>query len=197
MHPEPTPRVDLKPSSEAPAAASLSALMDGQPDALEPACRAWRDDAAARATWHRYHLIGDALRAESLVVAPAGDAAFLQGLRARLSAEPARLPPALARTEAPQGWRVPVAVAASLVLVVGAMLVARMGPGAVGDPTLALAADSAQGLQGDAGVPAVLTDARLDEFLRAHQAAGGGLGAAAAGGGLRRADLLVPVSVRP
>ena len=42
----------------------LSALADGQADAAEPACGLWRDDAAARQTWHAYHLIGDVLRSE-------------------------------------------------------------------------------------------------------------------------------------
>ncbi len=38
----------------------------------------------------------------------------------------------------------------------------------------------------------VLRDARLDEFLRAHQAARGGVAVAAPGGTLRRVDSVVP-----
>jgi sigma-E factor negative regulatory protein RseA len=196
MHPKPAHRVALNTPAET-AAAHLSALMDGQADALEPACRAWREGAAARATWHRYHLIGDALRAESLVAAPAHDAAFLQALRARLATEPVRLAPDAGDTRARQGWRVPVAVAASAVLVVGSMAVARLGPAGAAAPALAQATDTHHGTQRDAVVPALLTDARLDEFLRAHRAAAGGLGAAAAGGSLRPVGLLVPVSARP
>jgi TorA maturation chaperone TorD len=63
----------------------LSALADGQADATEPACGLWRDDAAARQTWHAYHLIGDVLRSEELAREPGRDAAFVAALRADIA----------------------------------------------------------------------------------------------------------------
>ena len=77
--------------------------MDGEADASAAAgmLRAWRDDAAGRAAWHAYHLIGDVLRSEDLRSAPRRDAAFLAALRARLDAEPALLAPAA--VDAPRG----------------------------------------------------------------------------------------------
>jgi len=72
----------------------LSALTDGQatPEEVARACAAWRDDPQARAAWHRYHLIGDALRSPELLQAGTGSA-FLQGFRARLAQEPVVLAP--------------------------------------------------------------------------------------------------------
>ena len=51
----------------------LSALVDGE---LDPAgsttsCAAWARDAALRADWHAWHLIGDVLRSEDLASNPA------------------------------------------------------------------------------------------------------------------------------
>jgi hypothetical protein len=43
---------------------------------------------------------------------------------------------------------------------------------------------------------ALITDPRLDEFLRAHQAMGGGMLAAAPGSSLRRVEGIVPAVVR-
>jgi sigma-E factor negative regulatory protein RseA len=73
----------------------LSSLMDGDADAsaTQQACAAWRGDAAARADWHAYHVIGDVLRTPELTPARAGDAAFVQLLRMRLAAEPVVMAP--------------------------------------------------------------------------------------------------------
>lgn len=78
------------------ARSSLSSLMDGDlaPAAVADACRAWRDDAEARACWHTYHLIGDVLRADDLALSPARDRDFLQALRTRLADEPVPMAPA-------------------------------------------------------------------------------------------------------
>ena len=111
----------------------LSALADGQADAAEPACGLWRDDAAARQTWHAYHLIGDVLRSEDLAREPGRDAAFLAGLRAKLAAEPVVLAPMTAapRERARQPWLLPAAAAAGFVAVAGVLEVLRLGtPGA-------------------------------------------------------------------
>ena len=73
----------------------LSALSDGecQPDEVARACAEWRRDAALRARWHAYQLIGDVLRSEDLACAPDRDAAFLGRLRERLQQEPVVLAP--------------------------------------------------------------------------------------------------------
>jgi sigma-E factor negative regulatory protein RseA len=127
----------------------LSALADGEADADEAdrACAAWRADESARRQWHRYHLIGDALRSEELAREPARDAAFLGALRARLVGEPvvmAPMPqevsasalhaparPAVAVAARATGWRqawvTPVAVAAGVAAVAGVLVVTRLG----------------------------------------------------------------------
>jgi sigma-E factor negative regulatory protein RseA len=181
----------------------LSACADGQADALSPACQLWRDDAQARQTWHRYHLIGDVLRSDDLATSPARDAAFLAGLRLRLADEPVVLAPfAQAGTAARRpAWRLPAALAASFVLVFGAFSVARLGPvGAGGETSIASASVivlAQAGRSTEAQGPALITDPRLDEFLRAHQAMGGGLQAAAPGVGLRRVEVVIPALTRP
>jgi len=125
----------------------LSALTDGQatPEEAARASAAWRDDPQARASWHRYQLIGDALRSPELLQASEGSA-FLQGFRARLAQEPVVLAPqavSVARGErhssqAPvsqvqslkrRPWAGPAAVAASFVLLVGLMASNLAGPG--------------------------------------------------------------------
>lgn len=175
----------------------LSALADGQADALPRACQAWRDDAKARQTWHAYHLIGDVLRSEDLAHKPAHDAAFLASLRDKLAAEPVVLAPAPVKPRR-QAWLVPTAVAAGFVVVAGVLVVSRMN--LPSDATAgALAAASSPGLtlvgNGAAAVPAtrlgegaVIRNPRLDEYLRAHQSARGGVPVAVPGGELRRVD---------
>ncbi len=187
----------------------LSALADGEAQAAPQACERWRVDADARRTWHAYHLIGDVLRSEDLARAPARDAAFLVGLRSRLAQEPVVLAPAALAVPAgrPRAhrWLVPAAAAAGFVAVAGVLVVVRMsGPdGASGFSTMAAASrpgvtlassDGAAPAPMVSGADAVLIrDARLDEFLRAHQAARGGMAVAAPGGTLRRVEAALPV----
>ncbi len=186
--------------------ALLSALADGQADALAQACQAWRDDPQARQTWRTYHLIGDVLRSDELARHPGRDEDFLAGLRQRLAAEPVPLAPSPAPPPVPrrQPWLVPVAAAAGFVVVAGVLVVSRLGaPGAAaGSPTLAAASGAAVTLVGMAARPAasavrsgegtLIRDARLDEYLRAHQSARGGVAVAAPGGLLRQVDAVAP-----
>ena len=183
----------------------VSAAVDGDADALARTCADWRGDARTRATWHTYHLIGDAMRSSELAASPARDEAFLAALRGRLAAEPVVLAPqalpAVARRN-PGAWRVPVAVAAGFAVVAGVLVVSRLSvPSESGGPALASASSpqgsglrSAAGVVPATGAPAVdngvIRDARLDEYLRAHQSARGAMGAP--GGGLRRADVELP-----
>jgi len=134
----------------------LSALTDGELDATATAraCSAWRDDVAARSTWHAYQLIGDVLRSDDLASNPTRDAAFLAALRDRLAAEPVVLAPeapaAPVMPVRPQvaanagrlsrwSWMAPSAVAAGFVLVAGALFVTRspLPGGAVMDASMA------------------------------------------------------------
>lgn len=123
---------------------ALSALADGQAQAsdVSRACSAWREDADARASWQAYHLIGDVMRSDDLAQG-SGSADFLAKFRDRLAQEPVVLAPASAHavasqpvvTSAPTNvvalkrrtWAGPMAVAASFVMVVGAVVTLQMG----------------------------------------------------------------------
>jgi sigma-E factor negative regulatory protein RseA len=197
--------------------AGLSSLMDGEADmtAVQKASACWRDDPAARSTWHAYHLIGDVMRSDDLASPPGHDAAFLAALRVKLAAEPALLAPtpvlALAAASPPrrQAWLMPAAMAAGFVAVAGVLLVTRQSaPEPATTPLLASGSVATDGMQRvvrapDAGSPLVLggapgdarmiRDAQLDAYLRAHRGMRGGAAAALPGGELRG---LETVSVR-
>lgn len=120
----------------------LSALADGQAhsDEVTRACGAWRQQPEARATWHAYHLIGEAMRSPDQA-SDSDSAAFLQRLRVRLAEEPVVFSPQSAQSVAragagpevsPEGaalvqplkrrmWAGPMAVAASFAVIVGAL----------------------------------------------------------------------------
>lgn len=212
------PNSPAQPPSAEDARSWLSALCDGQADAADPACAAWRHDAEARRTWHAYQLIGDVMRSEDLARPAAGDANFLAALRQRLEAEPVVLAPeplpAAVASAAPvrrrQAWLMPVAAAAGFVVVAGVLVVARVGlPGGAtdapagfagaGQPSVAVVpvvngltrpVGAAAGAQAEG--EAVLRDERLDEYLRAHQFARGGATITPPSTALRRVDLAVP-----
>lgn len=198
----------------------LSALADGEVDAVQPGCDAWRRDPAARAVWHEWHLIGDVMRSEDLAQAAGRDAAFLARLRERLADEPVPLAPtpspmtAVAPTDAAsrfaalrrrQAWLAPAAVAAGFMVVAGALLVVQ-----VTQTEAPLAgAPIASGPQGGgllavrAGAPAMpvapvmdsqfIRDAQIDRLLEAHRGALGG-SMVVPGGMKRHLDPVVPAS---
>ena len=187
----------------------LSALADGQADAAEPACTLWRGDASARQTWLAYHLIGDVLRSEELARSPSRDAAFLAGLREKLAVEPVVLAPGVpaARERSRQPWLLPAAAAAGFVAVAGVLVVLRLGTPGAPVPAAVLAGASGAGITAVSTVVvpatpsmqggAFIRDPQLDEYLRAHQAARGGVAEAAPGGMLRRVDVLAPTAGAP
>jgi sigma-E factor negative regulatory protein RseA len=125
------------------ASAWLSALTDGEAHAVDRACAHWRDEPAARQTWHTYQLIGDVMRSKDLATAPARDAAFLAAVRVRLQAEPVVLAPAplvsatAAKASAPRlpAWLLPAAAVAGFAAVAAVLVATR-----VGSPGLALTA---------------------------------------------------------
>jgi len=175
----------------------LSALVDGElkPGDAARACAAWRDDASCRATWHTYHLIGDALRSDDLASDGQHDAQFLKALRERLAREPVVLAPAPQGVEsAPMravavggrrwGWRAPSAVAAGFVMVAGALVatreperpaavalaptpVAKAAPSAAAEPILVATNPAAAPVGMVDGK--FIRDARLDRYLAAHK----------------------------
>lgn len=197
--------------------ALLSALADGDAQALQPGCELWRDDADARRTWHAYHLIGDVMRSEELAARPGRDAAFLASLRVRLEAEPVVLAPEplpAPAVESPirsarrrQRWLLPTAAAAGFVAVAGVLVVVRMAEAPAGGPTLASVPAPQQGVRTVAAEPAaprqlviegrLIRDARLDAYLEAHRQGFIGPSAAVPGGVPRNIEIAAPVVPAP
>jgi sigma-E factor negative regulatory protein RseA len=177
----------------------LSSLADGElggpgraaADEITVALQAWRLDPEARRAWHSYQLAGDVLRSDDLARPAAQDQVFLNRFRERFEAEPVHLP--LASVDAPattpqaRPWSGPrragAALAASVAVAAAALLLVQgAGTGLPTEVAPALAVNSA----------GVLRDPRLDEFLRMHQMARGGLAVGVPGGTLQRADLQMP-----
>ena len=184
---------------DAAARERLSAMADGELDdavGVGHACAAWHADAAHRATWHAYHLIGDVMRSDDLASDAGRDAAFLGALRARLATEPVVLAPqsiqstrpAVAARRSAWSWMAPTAVAAGFVAVAGVLVITRgagTSSGAPVAPELAQALApvvvaqpvASEGVMPDATVePAVLIvngqlirDVQLDRYLSAHK----------------------------
>ena len=188
----------------------LSGLADGECDAVDGAhvSAAWCDDAATRASWHGYQLIGDVMRSPALANTVAHDAAFLARLRASLANEPAIVAPQPLQPERSarrmQAWLVPTAIAAGFVAVAGVLVVSRMAapgvdapaslmaqaPGALAQRASVGAAPASGGLEVmDA---ALVRDAQIDSYLRAHREMRGSGLAALPGGALRSVDTIVP-----
>ena len=182
----------------------LSSLADGELDhgAVARGCSLWRDDAASRADWHAYHLIGDVLRSDDLATQPRDDAAFLSRLRQRLADEPAIVAPTLIETPARQGWLAPAAIAAGFMAVAGVVVVTRMSAPAPSTPLLAAGPAASSELRrvgNGAAAPGatfvdaeLIRDAQIDRYLRAHREMSGGQAAAVPGGALRSVDTIVP-----
>lgn len=210
MSTHPDPSIDAR-------RAALSALMDGDGSASDEACRAWRGDAAARADWHAYHLIGDLMRSDEHRADSAGDARFLAAVRARLASEPVVLAPTSAAASAASSmpltqarrarrWMVPTAVAAGFVAVAGAMMVTQFSTSddAAGGlsarsaaPTGALLPASVgpapvAASQVDVETAPMIRSAELDRYLEAHRQYANGAMQVAPGGAVRNAAATAP-----
>lgn len=196
----------------------LSALADGEVDAARVAavCDSWRADPQLRASWHAYHLIGDAMRSDELAADAAGDAAFVLALRERLAREPvvlapARIPspdqPALSRPRGGWSWKTPAAVAAGFMAVAAALLVTNETPSSPGaaqgmaqslrgttTPDAALVQVAAPGAEPQVLVAdgQLVRDARLQRYLAAHNQFAGSSALGAPSGFLRAATSQTP-----
>jgi sigma-E factor negative regulatory protein RseA len=182
--------------------AALSASMDGDAAQAEGACRAWREDAHARADWHAYHLIGDLLRSEDCCGDVARDARLLARVREQIAREPAPLAPkaallvASANGARSRHWWAGAAAAAGFAAVAGVVIVTHVGaPGLAGAPL----ASPQRG--GDVvAVPAtalpdgatMLRSAELDRYLAAHRQFANASALPAPGGIVRSAATATP-----
>jgi sigma-E factor negative regulatory protein RseA len=100
----------------------------------------------------------------------------------------------------------PAAAAAGFVAVAGVLVVMRLGTPGAPVPAAVMAGASAAGLTAVSSAvrsaeqppqePAFIRDPRLDEYLRAHQSARGGVAAASPGGTLRRVDVVAPAGTQ-
>jgi sigma-E factor negative regulatory protein RseA len=176
---------------------ALSALADGEADAADAACRAWRDDAGARADWHAYHLIGEAMRSDDVRCAPRRDAEFLSRLRERMAAEPVVLAPERpARTARHNHWGAPVAIAAGFAAVAGVLVVMRMAaPDGTAAERSALVAQASAASAAAAAAPGeakLIRSAELDRYLAAHRQYSNSSALAVPGGAVRNAAVAVP-----
>jgi sigma-E factor negative regulatory protein RseA len=197
--------------------AALSALMDGDGGASDEACRAWRGGADARADWHVYHLIGDALRSDEHRCDAAHDARFLHGLRERLAAEPVPMAPmafpaAAGRARRTPRWMAPAAVAAGFVAVAGVLGVTRLSlpDGAASERNALAGAPAAAEVQrvgaragGGAASAALelaptpdlgplIRNAELDRYLAAHRQFANAAALTVPGGVVRSATVAAP-----
>ena len=199
---------DLSPDAKR---AALSALMDGDPTAGDEACRAWRGDAAARADWHAYHLIGDLMRSDEHRADDARDARFLAAVRARLADEPVVLAPSpaaaspaatnvLTRARRARRWMAPTAVAAGFVAVAGALMVTRVSAPDGAATTLAggvvpapVVSPAVAASQASVETATMIRSAELDRYLEAHRQYANGATQVAPGGAVRNAAATAPV----
>jgi sigma-E factor negative regulatory protein RseA len=146
-------------------------------------------NGADRAAWSEYHLIGDALRSDDLAAHPAASNAFLRVFAARLEAEPHLLAPAPAPAVRGKSGRLSLfgrrvvpglaiaAAAATLTWIVVPQLQRIDGsPSALQtaavagrhDPVQTVAMAGAPNSSGTGEVN-IIRDARLDQYLEAHQ----------------------------
>lgn len=143
---------------------ALSALLDGDAMHADRAVAAWREEPAARADWHAFQVIGEAMRSDDVSCRAHHDVAFLARVRARLAQEPVvlaptprALPAAAPASEVAtrkSGWRTawaaPFAVAAGFIAVAGVLVVTRVAaPNGV-------APESSSALAGGVGVSPAL-----------------------------------------
>jgi len=175
----------------------LSAFVDGEWSAQEHLNGNFLElDGEGRAAWSEYHLIGDVLRSDDLALSQAASRAFATGFAARFDAEPHLLAPAaLAQPQGATAGRnervgrilalrrrvMPsLAVAAAAATLTWIVMPQMRGVGMAGAPQIAAVQSQGDAMQRVAmnATPTLTTggqdgniirDARLDEYLQAHQ----------------------------
>ncbi|MEM5419532.1 MULTISPECIES: sigma-E factor negative regulatory protein [Paraburkholderia] len=172
----------------------LSAFVDGEASAQEHLNGNFLElDGEGRAAWSEYHLIGDVLRSDDLALSQAASRAFMTGFAARFEAQPHLLAPAaLPQVQAGRNERVgrilalrrrvmpSLAVAAAAATLTWIVMPQMRGVGMAGAPQIAAVQSQGDGVQRVAmnTTPApvaggqdgnIIRDARLDEYLQAHQ----------------------------
>lgn len=216
----PTPISTDQADTQTPSAGeALSALADGELTAAELAALWQGEDAEQMATWGRYQLIGEALRAGAALPADAGRVAtVMQRLRTDSpQVQPERLLPVAVQDPLPQAqshhaandevfrWKMLAgfaAVAAAAAVIWNVTLVApgaagpqlAQAPSAPAPATTLAAADSGQPppvlVPGQQGP--ILRDPRLEELMAAHRQAGGMSALQMPAGFLRNATFELP-----
>lgn len=138
-------------------------------------------DHVDRTTWSAYHLIGDALRSDDLAVHPAASHAFLAGFAARLDAEPHVIGPG--RVSAHRGASVlrrriaPALAVAAAAATLSWIVLPQFQHGGASQGTIQTASThvrpdvQAVAMSGAPGAQEgnIIRDARLDQYLEAHQ----------------------------
>lgn len=173
----------------------LSAFVDGEMAGDEQHLNAILSglDQAGRTAWSSYHLIGDVLRSDDLAMSPAASQSFMAGFAARFEAEPHVLAPAalpaaasahngrVSRILALRRRVVPsLAVAAAAATLTWIVMPQMRSAGMAGAPQIAAVQSAGDPVQRVAMNTApvqtvaaqdgnIIRDARLDEYLEAHQ----------------------------
>lgn len=172
----------------------LSAFVDGEFTAGEHLNGFFAElDRESRVVWSDYHLIGDVLRSDDLALGAAASQSFMAGFAARFEAEPHVLAPAAlpaARESAGRVARIlalrhrvmpTLAVAAAAATLTWVVVPQMRGAGlAGGGAQIASVSQQGDGVQRVAMNAApvqtaavqdgnIIRDARLDEYLEAHQ----------------------------
>lgn len=140
----------------------ISALMDGELDdhQAKELIRRLKQEEGLLDHWSTFHLIGDALRGESLL-----SAGFSERLRSRLAQEPTVLAPRRAVKKF-AAYALPAAASLAAVAVVGWM--ALFDNSSKPQPAIS-ALPTSPATQVQAPLPNVPGDSKLNEYLMAHQ----------------------------
>lgn len=166
----------------------LSAFVDGELNAGEHPDGMFAElDQEGRTAWSAYHLIGDVLRSDDLAMSPAASQSFMAGFAARFESEPHVLAPAAhtgtSRVRGLLALRHRVlpslAVAAAAATLTWIVVPQMRGVGLPGGAQVAALSSHGDGVervamntapvQTAAADSNIIRDARLDEYLEAHQ----------------------------
>ena len=147
----------------------ISSLMDGELDADQAGRQFTRlkNDPQAQANWEIFHLIGDAMRGDSVV-----SRSFSERLHARFAEEPTVLAPRRSRVRQAVPYALSAAASLSAVALVGWIAFysplspqpqMALDPSAAPVPTVAVAAPQEQQL------PNVPSEGAMNGYIMAHQ----------------------------